>query len=333
VRTGIARYLGAGVDDIALTRSTTEGLALVYLGLPLRPGDEVVVTTHDHYSHHEAIRYATERTGASMRRIVLYEDPATASVDSLVSHLLAGIGPKTRVVGITWVHSSTGMRLPIRELAQALKAKHPEVLLVIDGVHGLGAVDETLPTVGADYISAGTHKWMFAPRGTGLVWSTAEGWARLRPLVPNFSEWESYEAWTQDRLPKGPSNAARMTPGGFHAFEHQWAMSAAFGMHEAMGRARVAGRIHELNDRLKAALAGNPKIRVHTPRAPELSAGLVAFEIDGLKPDDIVKRLGEQRIVASTSPYAVTYARLAPSLVNTPEEVDRAARAVQQLAG
>lgn len=333
VQAAIAHYLGGRAEDVALTRSTTEGLALIYHGLPLKPGDEVLATTHDHYSHHESIRMATERTGAIARRVQLYDDPAKATVDGLVSNLLAGIGPKTRVVGMTWVHSSTGMRLPVRELAGAVKSKHPDVQIVLDGVHALGAVDDTAATLGVDYLSAGTHKWMFAPRGTAMVWSNADGWSRLRPLIPNFTELESYNAWMEDRAPNGPSNASRMSPGGFHAFEHQWAAKAAFEMHEAMGRARVAARIRELNDRLKQQLADHPKIRVHTPRSADLSAGLVAFEIDGITPVDVVKRLGEQNIVASTSPYAVSYARLAPSLVNTPEEVDRAAKAVRALAG
>jgi isopenicillin-N epimerase len=333
VQTTIGQYLGGRAEDIALIRSTTEGLALIYHGLPLKAGDEILLTTHDHYSHHESARLSAERSGATIRRVKLYDDAATASVDSLVSNWLAGVGPNTRVAGITWVHSSTGMRLPVREMARAMKAKHPDVLIVLDGVHGIGAVDETIATMGADYVSAGTHKWMFAPRGTGIVWSHADGWARLRPLVPNFTEWESYDAWAQERPLKGPTNASRMAPGGFHAFEHQWAMGAAFDMHHAIGRARIAGRIRELNDRIKQQLAGNAKIKVHTPRSGDLSAGIVAFEIDGMKPEDIVKRLGEQRIVASTSPYAVSYARLAGSLVNTPEEVDRATRAVLQLAG
>ena len=333
VQATIAHYLGGRAEDVALIRSTTEGLALIYHGLPLRAGDEVLVTAHDHFSHHVSAQYAAERAGATMRKVPLYDDAKDASVDSLVNNLLKGIGPKTRSVGLTWVHSSTGMRLPIREMAQALKAKHPDVLLILDGVHGIGAVDETLATIGVDYISAGTHKWMFGPRGTGVLWSSAEGWARLRPLVPSFSEWESYYAWTEERPLKGPTNAARMTPGGFHAFEHQWAMKAAFEMHESMGKARVAARIHALNTQLKDAFAGHPKIHVHTPRSPDLSAGLVAFEIAGMKPEDVVKRLGEKNIVASTSPYAVVYARLAPSLVNTPAEVDRAAKEVIALAG
>lgn len=332
VRTEVAGYLGARADEVCLTRSTTEGLALVYLGLPLKTGDEVLTTTHDHYSHHEAIRFATTRSGAGMRRIALFRNSAQASVDEIVGTLKAAIRPATKIVGVTWVHSSTGIRLPIREISAMLKSLPQPPLLVVDGVHGLGSVDAEVAALGADYFCAGTHKWMFAPRGTGLVWASAENWARLRPLVPNFTELESYVAWTEDRPPAGPNNATRMEPGGFHAFEHQWAMAAAFAMHQAMGRDRVGERIAALNTQLKTGLAGMRKVTVHTPRAPALSAGLVAFEIDGVKPADIVKQLLARRIIASTSPYAVTYARLAPSLVNSPKEVDEALRALRAIA-
>lgn len=328
-----AAYLGGKPTDIALTHNTTESLALVYHGLPLKAGDEVLATTHDHYSHLTSIRYATQRAGASMRQVTLYDDAADATVDSVVERLLRGIGPRTRVVGLTWVHSSTGIRLPIREMAKALKQRHPDVLLVVDGVHGFGSVDEDIASTGIDYFCAGCHKWLFAPRGTGLVWASADNWARLRPLIPDFSEIDGYLAWIEGRERKGPTTAERMTPGGFQAFEHQWGMLAAFRMHEAMGRARVAARIRSLNDRLKEQLAGIPKVRVHTPRSGDLSAGLVAFEVAGMKPDDVIKRLHDRHIIASASPYAVSYARLAPSLVNTPDEVDRAARAVAALAG
>ena len=124
-----------------------------------------------------------------------------------------------------------------------------------------------------------------------------------------------------------------MSPGGFHAFEHQWAAAAAFRMHAAMGRERVATRIASMNSQLKDGLASIGTVKVHTPRDPALSAGLVAFEIDGIAPSRIVAALLERKIIASTSPYAVSYARLAPSLVNTPAEVDEALRAVRAIAG
>src|SRR5207248_10190664 len=121
VRVDIAAYLGGRPEEIALTPNTTTGLALVYHGLPLKPGDEVLTTTHDHYSHHEAIRFATERTGASVRKFALFDEAPTATVGGIISRVREAIRPATRVLGVTWVHSSTGMRLPVRQIADAVR--------------------------------------------------------------------------------------------------------------------------------------------------------------------------------------------------------------------
>jgi len=338
VRLEVAAYLGGKEEEVALTPNTTTGLALVYHGLPLKPGQEVLVTAHDHVVHHEAVRLSTARNGASWRRFALFEEAATATVAGIVSRVKENIRPQTRVLGITWVHSATGMRLPVRQIAQAVqeanqgRAEEDRVLLVVDGVHGLGAVDETVAAMGCDFFCAGTHKWMFAPRGTGIVWAKAASWARLQPLIPSFSDLELYEAWQDERPPKGPNNANRVSPGGFLAYEHQWAMGAAFRMHQQIGRARVAARVRELNGRCKEGLAAIRGVKLHTPRDPELSAGINCFEVQGFSPETVVKELLARRIVASTSPYKISYARLSASIFNTPDEVDRAISAVRSLS-
>jgi isopenicillin-N epimerase len=334
----VASYLGGRPDEVALTGNTTTSLALVYQGLPLRSGEEVLTTVHDHYSHHESIRLATQRAGGTMRKVPLFARSVEASVDEIVSNVRAAIRPETRVLGVTWVHSSSGIRLPIRQIADALaevnrgRGTNDRVLLVVDGVHGLGAVDETVAEMGCDFFCAGTHKWMLAPRGTGIIWAPAANWALLRPTVPTFSSEESYVAWMQDRAPHGPTTAGMVAPGGFHAYEHQWAMSAAFRMHGQIGRPKIAGRIADMNDQLKSGLAQIQGVRQHTPRDRTLSAGMAAFEIDGKTPSEVVHQLLERGVIASTSPYAVSYARLAPSLVNNPAEVDRALAAVREVA-
>ena len=278
VRRAIAPYLGANPDDIALTGNTTQGLSLVYQGLPLRSGDEILTTTHDHFVHHESIRMAAARVNASVRRVTLFDDPAKATTDGIVARLESAIRPGTRVVGVTWVHSSTGMRLPIRALADVVaranrnRNEQQRVRLVVDGVHGLGAVDETVATLGCDYFCAGTHKWMFAPRGTGLIWAPAAAWARLRPTVPTMSRLEPFVAWMEGKKPP-PITASDISPGGFHAFEHRWAVGAAFQLHEKIGRARVAERIRVLNDRLKQGLAEIPAVTVHTPTTARAVGG------------------------------------------------------------
>jgi isopenicillin-N epimerase len=205
-------------------------------------------------------------------------------------------------------------------------------VLIVDGVHGLGALDETVATMGCDFFCSGTHKWMLAPRGTGIVWAPADRWARLRPTIPTFASMEAWNAWMTDAIQPRPTTAFDMTYGGFHAYEHEWAMSAAFKFHEAIGRKRVADRIRELNDRCKAGLAAIHGVRVITPRDPALSAGIVCFEVSGVTPEEVGKRLLERGIVAGPSPYLPSYARFAPSLANSPEEVDEALKAVRAIA-
>ncbi len=178
VTTAIGKYIGVNAEDIALTQNTTTGLSLIYHGLPLKAGDEILTTNHDHYVHHEAIRLATERNGASWRKIPLWESWDGVTVDGIVDHIRREIRPNTRVVGVTWVHSQSGIRMPIRRVADMIaevnRNRAERVLLVVDGVHGVGVEDPNIAALGADAFSAGLHKWIFAPRGTGFVWAKPE---------------------------------------------------------------------------------------------------------------------------------------------------------------
>jgi selenocysteine lyase/cysteine desulfurase len=326
VEEAIAEYLGGKPEEIALTDSTTMGLALIYHGLPLKAGQELLTTEHDHYSHHESIRLAAERAGATFRKIRLFDDFNSISADEIVSRIRKAITPKTRVVGVTWVHSSSGLKLPLRSIAAAVaeanrgRSEGDKMLLVVDGVHGIGVEDEAIAETGVDFFAAGTHKWMFGPRGTGFIWAKADNWKIMRPVIPSFSG-GAYGAWMAGRAPQG-MRAEWMTPGGFHSFEHRWALPAAFEFHKQIGRQKIAERIHTLNDQAKEGLSKMPKVTLYTPRGDKLSAGLICFDVKGMRPQAVVAKLLEKKVIASNSPYSVTYARLSPSLLNSPEEVE-----------
>ena len=338
VQHAAAGYIGGRAEEVALTDSTTQGLALIYQGLTLKPGDEVLCTTHDHYVHHEAIRLAVEKSGASWRRVPLYEDSAKASADEMVDRLKRAIGPYTRVVGITWVHSSSGVKIPVRALARAVaevnanRGKDERILVVLDAVHGFGNQEEQVAQLGVDFAAAGTHKWIFAPRGTGILWVPEKNWGRIRPTIPTFYDVEPFAAWEDERRPNAPKSISWISPGGFKAFEHQWAMAEAFEFHQRIGRKRIAERIAALNTQCKEGLAKIPKVKVLTPRDPDLSAGLIAFEVEGQSASETVHKLHAKKVVASTSPYKISKARLAPSLVNDEREVEAALRAVREIA-
>jgi isopenicillin-N epimerase len=339
VQKAAAQYVGGRPEEVALTDSTTQGLALIYNGLTtLKAGDEILATTHDHYVHHEAVRLAAERNGVSTRRIALYDAPAVASTEQMMDRLRDAIGPRTRVVGLTWVHSCSGVKLPVRALTQVVaeanrnREAHERVLVVLDAVHGFGNQDAALSELGADFAAAGTHKWIFAPRGTGIIWAPAKNWALLRPTIPTFYSAAPFEAWENQQPPKSPTQAAWVSPGGFKAYEHQWAMADAFEFHHRIGRKRIAERIAALNAQCKEGLAAIPRVKLLTPRDPALSAGINCFEVEGRTADETVRRLLERKVIASSSPYKVSYARLAPSLVNDEHEVEAAVRAVSAIA-
>jgi selenocysteine lyase/cysteine desulfurase len=311
VRGAAADYLGASVGQIALTDSTTMGLGLLYGGLRLRPGDEILTTEHDFFATHEALRLR----GGRVRRIRLYERLDRVSVDEIVGSIRRAITPRTRVVAVTWVHSSTGLKLPIRAIAEALPRR---ALLCVDGVHGLGVESATVRELGCDFLVAGCHKWLAGPRGTGLVWG--RDWSMTRATIPSFD------------AAGGPPSALAMTPGGFHSFEHRWALTAAFRLHREIGKARVRDRVHALAGRLKDGLAEMRHVRLQTPRDSRLSAGIVCLEVVGLSAREAVQRLlREHRVIASVTPYATEYVRLGPGLYTSDDDVDATLQAVRAL--
>jgi isopenicillin-N epimerase len=319
-----AAYLGASPADIALTDSTTMGLALLYNGLSLREGQEVVTTRHDYYSTRESLRLKAARTGASVRTISLFGRIETVSEDEILQNLVQAVGSQTRVVALTWVHSSTGLKLPIRQIADAVaqinssRDQADRALLCVDGVHGLGVEDVTMGDLGCDFLVAGCHKWLFGPRGTGLVWGHPSAWPAAGPTIPTFSGENT------------PGTA--MTPGGFHSFEHRWALAQAFQFHIEIGKSNIAARIHELNRQLKEGLAAMANVRLYTPMDDSLSAGLVCFDVAGLNPRTVVQRLRARGIIATVTPYATSYARVAPGLLNSSDEVETALREIRALA-
>jgi selenocysteine lyase/cysteine desulfurase len=343
VRAGAARYLDVEPDELALTDSTTMGLALLYGGLLVPPESEVVTTTHDFYSTHESLRLRVLRTGASMRKIRLYADPRAVSLDEVVSGVRGGVSEKTRALAVTWVHSSTGVKLPIRAIADAIRSINDgrptdrRILLCVDGVHGFGVEDATPNQLGCDFLVSGCHKWLYGPRGTGLIWGRPEAWQAVTPTIPTFDvrafpPWLGGEAPPPKGIP-GLPRAVAMTPGGFHSFEHRWALREAFDFRRKIGQARVARRTHDLAAQLKDGLRSMKRVRLITPSSASLSSGLVCFEVIDADPADVVRRLYERsRVVASVTPYAARYVRLGPSMLNTPQDVEHALRAVRAIA-
>lgn len=316
VREWAGRYLQARPAQIALTGSTTEGLAAIYGGIHVRADQEILTTVHEHYSTEFSLDFRVKKQGTQVRKIKLFEDAHRVSTEEVLSAIRRAIRPNTRVLGMTWVQSGSGVKLPIGEIGQLVdevnrtRADADRILYVVDGVHGFGVEDLSFPDMHCDFFIAGTHKWMFGPRGTGIICARSEQLKDVTPSVPTFSQDTDF--------------ATSMSPGGYHAFEHRWALSEAFKLHLQLGKAEVQARIHELNTYLKRRLQEHPQIELVTPLSPALSAGFTFFRVKDRDCDKIAAYLMKNRVVVDAVERDVgPVVRTAPGLLNTEAEIDR----------
>ncbi|MCA4965403.1 aminotransferase class V-fold PLP-dependent enzyme [Pseudomonas sp. Y24-6] len=316
VREWAARYLNARPEQIALTGSTTEGLSLIYGGIHVRADQEILTTEHEHYATHYALDYRQQKDGVKVRKLKLFENSREVSVDEVLGSIAKGIRPNTRVLGMTWVQSGSGVKLPIAEIGKLVeeqnrnRADQDRILYVVDGVHGFGVDDLDFPDMHCDFFIAGTHKWMFGPRGTGIICARSAELKDVTPTIPTFSEATAF--------------STIMTPGGYHSFEHRWALDEAFKLHLELGKAQVQARIHGLNTYAKNRLLEHPQMELVTPLSPDLSAGFSFFRVKGRDCEQVAAQLMKNRVVCDSVDRDVgPVIRIAPGLLNSEHEIDR----------
>lgn len=324
VRRAAGAYLKAHPAQIALTGSTTDGLAMVFGGLHVRPDQEILITHHEHYCVQNVLDFRTAREGTQVRRISLFDDPQRVSTDEILGNIAKGLRPSTRVLGMTWVQSGSGVKLPIGEIGQLVAERNRDrdeqdrILYVIDGVHGFGVENLDFPDMHCDYFIAGTHKWLFGPRGTGIVCARSPQVRDITPLVPTFSADKDF--------------ATSMSPGGYHSFEHRWALDQAFDLHLQLGKADVQARIHQLNGYLRERLVAMPQVELVTPLDPALSSGFSFFRIKEQDCDHVAKQLMRQRVVVDAVDRDVgPVVRTAPGLLNDEVQVEGLLKALRSV--
>lgn len=338
VKDSLAKFAGGKPEELCITQNTTTGLALLYHGLRIRADQEILTTVHDHYSHHSSIQYAAARSGVKVRYVSMFEDSSRANASKIVDSISRAITPKTRAVGVTWVHSGTGVKIPLEPIAAAVARANrgrwqaDRCLLIVDGVHGFANQDVDVANLGADFFAAGTHKWLCGPRGTGFVWGKAEVWPEIRPTIPSFDPdgLETWDAW-MNHTPLPSIKASFVSPGGFQAYEHILAIPSAIQLHRTIGRDKIASRIAELNAAFREGVARMPKVKLHTPRDASLSGGLSCFEVSGLTAEQVTQKLADKKIRTNSTPYKVPFARVSAGMMNQPEEITKVLAAIRAL--
>lgn len=337
-----ASYLRTDKNLIALTDSSTMSLALIFNGFDFCKGDEILTTNSEHYSLEKVCESNAKKNQVTIKKINLKNENSKYEKKQIISNIIDNISDKTAIIALSWVNSRYGIKLPLSEISKEiekinhLREENKKIILCIDGVHGFGVEYlESIHDLGVDFFAAGCHKWLFGPRGTGILWGSERGWKKLNPIIPSFEKiaWEHYLEWDDKKVTENDLIKSKMcTPGGFKSFEYIWALKHSFELHEKIGKKRIHDRVHYLCAICKNELSKIPNVKIYTPFDPELSSGFICFNIDGIKPSEIVKKMGEQNIIMGQSPYKESCARLTPCIYNTEYEILIACNKLKDIA-
>src|SRR5205807_5797199 len=161
LREGYARVLGAEVDQVALTGSTTDGVNTILSGLDLRPGDEIVTSDEEHPGLLAPLGRARRRCGVTVRAVPFTE-------------LAAAVSETTRLVACSHVSWVSGRVLDMASL------RSTGVPVLLDAAQALGAIPVDVAALGCDYYAASGQKWLCGPEGSGCLYVRSD---RLDELV------------------------------------------------------------------------------------------------------------------------------------------------------
>jgi len=166
IRTGLAELFGCDREEIAITRNASESLETLLLGLDLKSGDEVLTTTQDYGRMLTTIRQREQREGIKLNLIKIPIPPK--DVNEITTAFERAITPRTRLLQMAHMVNITGQITPVKAVCEMARARRVET--IIDGAHSFAQFDFKQKDLGCDYFGTSLHKWLFAPKGTGLLY-------------------------------------------------------------------------------------------------------------------------------------------------------------------
>lgn len=321
VRQQVAGLLHADPAEIALTRNVTDGINIVLHGLDWQPGDQVIVTDHEHPSGTVPWLALAERAGVELRWLELVDD-----ADEIAARFQRLLTPRTRLAQLSHVSCLTGLRLPIERLCRL--ARQAGVLTLVDGAHAEGQFAVDVQTLGCDFYAACGHKWLLGPQGVGMLYMRRDHVERLRP---NWLGWDVGQPFDRARR----SYQLQNTAARFEQSTRAWPLYLAFGKAiefvAGVGLAAIEARVQALRRGFVGQLAALPGMTVLSPLEPALGTGLVTVRVAGWPYDVLQQRLWEEQRIITNVIREYDALRFSLAFFTSQNELDIALEAIDGL--
>ena len=316
IRTGLAEMFDCDREEIAITRNASESLEILLMGMDFKPGDEILTTTQDYPRMLTTLRQREHREGLVLKMVKIPIPPQNLS--EITAAFERGITNRTKLILVSHQVNITGQITPVKEICELARARGIET--IVDGAHSYAQFDFKQKDLGCDYFGTSLHKWLYAPKGTGLLYVRREKIEKLWPLMAAES--------------KQNNDIRKFEEIGTHSAAPRLAIGEALLFHQGMGGKRKEARLRYLSrywmDRLKAV----PKIRFNTSFDPNQSCAIANVNIEGVDPTAIGNYLFSKHRVFTTPIVHEEFKgiRITPNVYTTLGELDRFCNLMESIA-
>ena len=261
VRANAAALLGCATDEMVLTNCTTEGMNWVADGLTVSAGDHILTTDQEHPGGRVCWDYIARKRGAVLDVVTIAptdHDPA-----AIVERFAERITPRTRALSFSHLNSSTGYRMPVAELSALARSRG--CIAIVDGAQAVGGIAVDVKALGCHVYATSGHKWLLAPKGTGLLYLSNDLGTSIEPI-----------ALQSGRAGYSASSGVCSLPG-------VQGLGAAIDYHRRIGSGAIELHNLALRQRLFDGLKHQPKLRLVSTEAGPHASPLVSYVL----PDSI----------------------------------------------
>lgn len=314
LRANLARLAGCDPEELAIQRNASEALETAIFGIPLKAGDEVVLSKQDYPNMINAWKQREKRDGIKLVWINL--DLPSENNDYLAQQYVKAFTSRTRVVHITHIINWNGQILPVRKIADLARSRGIEVL--VDGAHSFAHFQFRIDELGADYFGTSLHKWLSACIGTGFLYVRKE---KIEKLYPLFGAPDGQE-----------TNIRKFENLGTRPFFIEQAIGKAIEFQEMIGAERKEKRLHYLKNYWMEKVAGLPGVQLGTSLKPGFACAIGLIAVNNRKPAELDQFLFNRYKIHTVGIEweNIKGVRITPHVYTTTRQLDTLVKAITE---
>src|SRR5215813_887594 len=316
IRTGLAEMFGCNSEEIAITRNASESLEILLMGMDFKPGDEILTTTQDYPRMLNTLRQREKREGLVLKLVQIPIPPK--NLDEITAAFERGITNRTKLLLMSHQVNITGQITPVKAVCDLARAKGIET--IVDGAHSFAQFDFKQKDLGCDYFGTSLHKWLYSPKGTGLLYVKRDKIEKLWPLMAAET--------------KQNADIRKFEEVGTHSAAPRLAIGEALLFHNGIGGKRKEARLRYLSRYWMNRLKDVPKIRFNTSFDAQQSCAIANVHIDGTNPEAVTKYLFDKHHIFTVPIMHEEFhgIRITPNVYTTLGELDRFCEQMELIA-